>query len=294
MRLGIPSICRLAAALQSGCKKPPLPRTQYFEEIPAVLQFNRFIRSGYRVNYTYCECCKSIFAVHNESGNIWSHILPLAVGLILVGSGWLPYWEAARREFAWSVMSILLCLLGSVLYHTFLGHHVHSRNWLVVDVCGIYTVLMGSQWACILNGFPCNPWLGKLFATLYYAVGAVSLILSVSAKTSKRQGLPMVPLMCIRLGCLFARMLLGGSSQQAILTYSLAEFISFVGGVMNVLRVPEKWCLPNKGRSTGAFDYFGNSHQIMHILVALAMVAMHIGLYKDVYFFKSPKAICLI
>lgn len=295
VRTGFRGIIRKSTAgVQLARKGYHLPPTLYFEDAPAVVQFNRFIRSGYRANYTYCQCCKSVLALHNESGNIWSHMLPLACWLFVLACSWLPPLEAGRGELLCSAGSISVCLVGSVLYHTFLGHHSHCRKWLTVDVCGVYTVLMGSQWVCILHGFPCNPFLGGFSVALYYVVGAFCLMHSVSATSSKSRGLPMVPLLCLRVVCLISRMILGDSSKRAISMYFLAELLSFLGGAVNVLRVPERWYQTTRTRSRGPFDYFGNSHQMMHVLVALAMVFMYTGLLNDLRFFKSPEATCLV
>ncbi len=44
---------------------------------------NLHINEGYRVNYSFTQCLASIFTLHNESLNIWSHLLGL-ICLILV------------------------------------------------------------------------------------------------------------------------------------------------------------------------------------------------------------------
>lgn len=72
------------------------------------------------------------------------------------------------------------------------------------------------------------------------------------------------------------------------------QVLSVIGAVVNVLRVPEKWFhdeeAAKKGiRKAGVFDYWLNSHQLMHILVAFAMVQMHLGATHDYhYFFSRP------
>ena len=40
----------------------------WFDQCPPELQFNRYIRSGYRAGYTCRECVASIFQYHNETG----------------------------------------------------------------------------------------------------------------------------------------------------------------------------------------------------------------------------------
>ena len=46
-----------------------------FEFIPSYLQFNHFIRSGYRVGLSFKLCLLSLFTLHNETINVWSHLI---------------------------------------------------------------------------------------------------------------------------------------------------------------------------------------------------------------------------
>lgn len=250
------------------------------------------MRSGYRAGYTYNQCLKSVFRVHNELGNIWTHLLPLLTWSALLLSGMHDSWGHAPRAFLWSILSIFCCLGGSILYHTFMGCHRHCANWLALDVCGIYGVLVGSQWACITIGFACYPWLAASCTVVYYLTGCLGVFCSLRAKSSLARGFPMLTLLFLRVGFLLSRPTLGGSSMHAFWMYALAETLAFVGGVVNVSRIPEKWFQPGRTRVHAPLDMLGNSHQIMHILVFAGMLAMHVGLQFDVYYFQNPEATC--
>ena len=53
-------------------------------EAPAFSFHNRFILSGYRINFKSAKSLfKSIFMLHNESVNIWSHLLGALFFIIL-------------------------------------------------------------------------------------------------------------------------------------------------------------------------------------------------------------------
>ena len=43
-------------------------RLYWFEEAPPVLQFNKYVRSGYRAGMNYQQCLCSVFSYHNETG----------------------------------------------------------------------------------------------------------------------------------------------------------------------------------------------------------------------------------
>lgn len=46
---------------------------------------NEFIRSGYRINHhSCCRSFKSLFTCHNETVNVWSHLLGAIFFLILL------------------------------------------------------------------------------------------------------------------------------------------------------------------------------------------------------------------
>ena len=57
--------------------------------------------------------------------------------------------------------------------------------------------------------------------------------------------------------------------------------LSVTGAVVNVKRIPEKWYHVKDPRVAGKFDYWFNSHQIMHILVAWAMMHYGVGAAFD-------------
>lgn len=50
-------------------------RTVSYTQAPAYMQDNPHIKSGYRVNLSMKECLQSIFQLHNETFNIWSHLI---------------------------------------------------------------------------------------------------------------------------------------------------------------------------------------------------------------------------
>lgn len=46
-----------------------------FSSLPKELQSNQYIESGYRLQLGAWDSIKSVFGLHNETGNIWSHLL---------------------------------------------------------------------------------------------------------------------------------------------------------------------------------------------------------------------------
>lgn len=57
-------------------KSPKLKRiTKLNEDVPEFLRDNGFILDGYRVNHTFLSSLHSLFTLHNETVNVWSHFL---------------------------------------------------------------------------------------------------------------------------------------------------------------------------------------------------------------------------
>lgn len=48
------------------------PTPVKYHEAPDHLQDNEYIVGGYRTNYTFWDCTKSLFFLHNETMNIWT------------------------------------------------------------------------------------------------------------------------------------------------------------------------------------------------------------------------------
>eukprot|EP00823_Brevimastigomonas_motovehiculus_P002471 TRINITY_DN1507_c0_g1_i1.p1 TRINITY_DN1507_c0_g1~~TRINITY_DN1507_c0_g1_i1.p1 ORF type:complete len:453 (+),score=28.10 TRINITY_DN1507_c0_g1_i1:61-1419(+) len=74
------------------CGKPTDLRD--WNNLPAYLRDNPYILSGYRVNLGLLRSVKSLFELHNESMNVWSHLLAvfgLALLLVLTAFWVSPY-----------------------------------------------------------------------------------------------------------------------------------------------------------------------------------------------------------
>ncbi|EFN56054.1 hypothetical protein CHLNCDRAFT_52154 [Chlorella variabilis] len=251
-----------------------------FLDAPEALRFNKFIRSGYRAGLSYPQCCRSMLSLHNETGNIWTHLLPALLLVVLVLGGQLQAWQGARLAFAANVGSIAACFLGSVLYHTCMANHHQHDHWLKLDVCGILLVLVGGGHMVLWWGLYCHPAARATFALLYYGCAAGCVWAALRARTAAGRGLPMLALLLVRISAFAARLLLEPPS-VALQHYAAMEVCSLAGGLLNVLRIPERWLQPEDPTTAAPLDFFLNSHQIMHVLVAAAMWQLHLGAAAD-------------
>lgn len=62
--------CQQNEVMMVFCKRP---RLLDFSKTPTHLQFNKYVLTGYRPVSTAQECLRSLFYMHNELGNIYTH-----------------------------------------------------------------------------------------------------------------------------------------------------------------------------------------------------------------------------
>jgi adiponectin receptor len=144
-----------------------------YEELPTWYKEseNEYIRHGYRPELQSTWACLSSWTyVHNESFNIYSHLvaaISFLVGLILMDRLIVWHFPAAtivdRAVFAFFVSAGIGAFTLSFLYHTFICHSLHFSNlWLQLDFVGIVVLTLGGFVSGIYVGFYCDPALQKV------------------------------------------------------------------------------------------------------------------------------------
>ena len=110
-------------------------------EIPAHLQFNKYVLRHYRSPSDWRGCLHSLFYLHNETVNIVTHGLPVIAILVSLPSV-LP-WEEIDVPYL-PYIHVVACIspwIGSTLYHLFMnlahGERVYKRL-LMGDMFGIW------------------------------------------------------------------------------------------------------------------------------------------------------------
>jgi predicted membrane channel-forming protein YqfA (hemolysin III family) len=63
-----------------------LPKIGFFHEAHAFLKDNEYILSGYRIYFNSTRhILRSLFMLHNESANVWSHLIGVMLFCVLLG-----------------------------------------------------------------------------------------------------------------------------------------------------------------------------------------------------------------
>lgn len=155
-----------------------------WDDLPAWRRDNAFIRSGYRpIRCSYAHSLRSLFYLHNESVNIWTHLLGaiVAVGISL----WCLYGVVRERyafassadvcAFACFFGGAVVCLGMSATFHALVDHSEEVARWgNKLDYTGIVALIVGSYVPALYYGFFCKPVLLTGYLGLASRRGATS------------------------------------------------------------------------------------------------------------------------
>lgn len=268
---------------------------------------NEYILRGYRTNCSsFKNIFKSLFYIHNESVNVWSHIIgSLFVVLfffyIIKLASLLEYNNNDISVYleTWPLHAFLLCALfcltASSCYRLMGIYSEKLYNILHrLDYAGISILISGSCYPAIFYFFYTSPNIRNLYITLNTTFGVIVLMCSFFQFFGKPEMKPFrgvlytvmglsdaVPLFHI---CFFSKSVYGeiNDSPRFVFWY-IGGVCYIVGCLLYVKKIPEK-IFPNK------FDYFGSSHQIFHVLIVVGVVT-HFIASLDAYEFRMRNII---
>ncbi|KAF9112465.1 hypothetical protein BGX27_003352 [Mortierella sp. AM989] len=260
-----------------------------FEELPKEWQSNPYILTGYRFLSSKRQCLWSIFRIHNETCNIWTHMLGL-IGLIGLGlyihTTFLKHgsiWDHA--VFLFFFLAASKCLICSTLYHTFLCHSrlPVMRCAATLDYIGIGVLITASVMATLHYGFFCDVerW---IFLSFSFGMGVVGCIL------------PLYPFFDLPSFRYFRIFIFLGMACSGVIPLTYVAYMKGVVNTWNFIapffksglaylfglmfyghRFPEK-------QFPGIFDRWGHSHQIWHVAVVAGIYYHYMAM---VHFYNS-------
>jgi adiponectin receptor len=155
--------------------------TVLWNDLPSWQQDNHYIHSGYRpASASFKKSWASLFYLHNESVNIYSHLIG-AVVFSAAGAAIYaiirPRYESATTSdvlaFSCFFAGAALCLAMSGTYHTISNHSpLVARFGNKLDYVGIVFLITGSFIPSIFYGFYCHPHLQEFYWTMVCSVPA--------------------------------------------------------------------------------------------------------------------------
>lgn len=270
-------------------------RLYYFHELDEWQQDNHYILSGYvKETASYWSCLKSLTYLHNETGNIYSHLVPCVLVSILVGNfvGWemekvnndLRFWE--KLNFIQFGFATTFCLALSALFHLFKSHsHSVCKLGNRCDYFGIIIMITGCLISIMLFAFYDVPRWRNFYVCLFLVLGGMCTAVTFNKEFSTPQYRPFRSIMFILFGLsgtlpvLTAISLFGlkNASDRSKAGWIISEgFFYILGASLYAMRIPERFSHKESDQRLinrpviGKYDYLGHSHQIFHLMVVIA------------------------
>ncbi|KAH8311538.1 hypothetical protein KR044_006791 [Drosophila immigrans] len=250
----------------------------HWQDMPKYLQFNPYVLKGYRPLQTFKGCLLSLFYWHNETINILTHAIPIFYILAIV-PGLMP-WDSGYKFLSFChVFGSVAPWCGSFVYHLFMnierGENVYY-TLLKLDMVGIWVSQSFGALPLVTATTLCfNPFLKWLIIVSYCLLSLWGLYKALTASSPWQRRLCFALPFAMRSVLTFLRIRgMVGGSHMALSHVYLQDGVSILGGAIGAMRIPEKWF-------PGLVDFYLNSHNIMHVLVVVAVYSMHKATIKD-------------
>lgn len=247
-----------------------------YHELPVPWRTNPHIIRGYRFHVQKTDCLRSLFSVHNELLNIWTH----AVGLVLVAALAFHFYPTSPLFSLSTKTDVVIagvfflaaakCLLCSIMWHTFnsISQQSVMERFACVDYTGISLLVGASIMTTQYCAFYCEPVPRRIYLL---ATGASSLAGSILPwnPTFNRPDMAWA-----RVGFYIALAATGFIPVFQLaharswtwawhfyspITMSLVVYV--LGACVYAAKVPERWC------PGGITDFVGSSHNWWHVAV---------------------------
>lgn len=263
--------------------------TIHWNDLPYWLRDNAHIHTGYRApSNSFAGSYRSLFYIHNETGNIYTHLIPSFVLislswylLDLVSARYETASSADRAVFAIFFAGAIICLGMSATYHTISNHSPRvARIGNGFDYVGIVFLITGSFVPSIFYGFYCQSTFQIAYWSMICGLGLICSYMSLDTRFRTPEWRPFRAGMFVGMGLSAVVPVIHGLiafgptelNGRIGLSWLVTQGLLYiVGAGIYAARVPERW-------APGKFDIVGHSHQIFHVLVVIAAMAHLRGL----------------
>ena len=257
------------------------------EEIPTWYKDNEYITNNYRRwGLGWCHYFKSIFQIHNETLNIWTHLLGAFLFIFLLFytniSGLVKEPLGDVISINIFLLSAILCFSFSTIMHIFhpISDH-HCKKLLKMDYIGISLLILGSYGPFIYYAFYCQQTIQIIYYVLLNIFGLCAIITTSYERFQKpsyrcQRSSIFVCLVASVIVPIIHRIILNPLKQDDFVIemeyYILSLFFYLLGLVFFVSRVPER--------------FFTNcnccflSHQIFHVLIIIGALITYEGIIQ--------------
>ncbi|BFZ55701.1 inc metabolism membrane protein [Savitreella phatthalungensis] len=246
-----------------------------YSELPYEWQNNPYIVKGYRFYESPVKCLVSVCQLHNETGNIWTHL----AGFMFLGA--LALWAypqtpafsemtfSDRMIFFVFVTAALKCLVCSALWHTFahIANLDAMKRLACMDYVGISVLIAASIVTMEYHGFYCSPGYQAAYVGFTAALGLMGIVIPWFEwfdRVENRHYRIMFFLGIAISGALPVAHIMASQSVLRTLSFFAPVTKSIACYVVGVAIYASHW--PER-LSPGKFDSLGNSHQLWHLAI---------------------------
>ncbi|CAD6593870.1 MAG: hypothetical protein ASARMPRED_008163 [Alectoria sarmentosa] len=259
-------------------------------------QDNEHILSHYRSpSHNHWKSITSLAYLHNQTGNIYSHLLGTVAFLMLAFSLDYEFSDYYSRQdrilIACFLLGTIFCFGSSTYFHLSGNHSAEVYHaWLTMDFFGIITLITGTAFPLAYYSYPCHQITLKL---CWISVTVIAILCTVLVfgptfrQRSWRHYRAAVFVLFALIGFfpLFHSLSLHGLEHARRLmgwSWFFAGGLSYVSGALiYAARFPESL-------KPGAFDIWGHSHQTFHVMVVLGAVLHFNGILRSLQYHHDP------
>ena len=232
-----------------------------------------YIFRGYRINYSFNETIKSLFSWHNETINIWLHMIGF-----FIYTGFLI--DSIKND---KYLETLVCI-GSIiiffcssLFHLFNAYFctLYSGNLnLCVDFLGIIigVTLFEIVYTCLLYN---NKSLIVLFTFLFILTNSIIFLIRFYYTINEKYISNRISVTVYLINSLVFLLCLSFSennifsNKSLLINFIISNSLLFFSIVFNLIKgYPERVC-------THKLDYVGYSHQLWHIVIDYYLISLY-------------------
>jgi len=241
---------------------------------------NKHILTGYRSQANRLNCLISVFNIHNETINIWTHMICLIYYVYIL----IINYNNNIIIKLYEIVSII-CFAMSTCYHTYMP--ISHKNYLLLLKLDLFSIILNIVTSNILifyYWFWCYERIRNIymfFSGLYLGIGIIILL---KIDIIKKYNCILVYYSIYNVGIIISYIHiynLTDGDVDKIIKYNFTDSMKYflVGFIIYTTKIPER-LFPRK------FDIIGNSHQLWHVFSSFGIYYFHEEIIKNIEYRK--------
>ena len=253
-----------------------------YENLPSWYQYNKHINTAYRKPHeSFSYFTLSIFKIHNETFNIWSHLLGvfLFIGILIYNNVPVNV-DAFIDNISVNIFisTVIICFSLSTLMHTYFPKSkLICENLARLDYSGIALLISGSYVPFVYYTFYCYRNLRILYFSILggLILIAIPILCNLKLKRLIRTGIYISLGLFGAMPILHKFIVMGTHKEEMFLTelflIGIVVFLYIIGVALYNLHFPE---IVHKE----LFNVYFSSHQLFHFFTVLGALAHYFAI----------------